>query len=101
MKISRLMFVVINLIGIVFPFVFPHFLPGTKAYFGPLWSWPVFCFCIWGGWRGRIQYEDDDNRVWRLDVETEPLTYWWAMGMTSSAGWLLMLAMRTDKTMLG
>jgi hypothetical protein len=101
MKATRLLFVLINLLGMVFPFVFPLFPAGTTGYFGPLFSWPVFLFCIWGGLRGSIRYEDDGGGVWQLNVETRPSQYWWAMGLTSFAGWLFMLATRAGERMVG
>jgi hypothetical protein len=101
MKISRLLLIIFNLVGIIFPLLFPHAIPGTKAYFSPLLSWPIFLFCAWAGYKGKVKYTDDSNQSWNLNIEDEPLRFWFAIGMTTLSGWLIMLAMRSGETMLG
>ncbi|MCA2935063.1 MAG: hypothetical protein IM445_09960 [Microcystis sp. M015S1] len=101
MKISRLLFIIINLLGIIFPFLFPLATPGTKAYFSPIFSWPIFIFCIWASYKGKIKFIDDSNQSWNLNIENDPSRFWFAIGMTALSGWLIMMAIRGGSTMIG
>jgi hypothetical protein len=92
--ITRQLFILINLAGMIFPLLFPHFPPGTARFFVPLLSWPIFIFCLWGLWRGTIRYEDDNNRVWQINAAEKPVQFWWVIGVTTLVGWLFMLATR-------
>ncbi len=101
MTTARRLGIAVNLIGMGFPFLFPQAQPGSGAYLAPLWSWPMFLFCLRGFSQGRLAYRDDDGGLWQLDGQRKPREFWWAMGLTSLAGWLLMLAMRAGGPLRG
>ena len=97
MKATQIVFVTVNVIGMAIPMIFPHHSGATINFYFPLISWPIFIFCIWGGWRGKVRYEDDHGQVWHLNLQINPKEFWWAMSCTCMAGWLLMLAMRAGE----
>jgi hypothetical protein len=93
MGIARFLFVVVNLVGAVFPLAFALSPSASAQSFASMLTWPLFGFCVWGGWRGAVRYEGEDGDVVQLDVHAGPVRYWFGMGMTSLAAWFLMLAM--------
>lgn len=85
-----------NLAGVVYWVLFSNFAFVDMRFWLGLVSVPVFLFGIWGCYKGRLTYRDDDNSVVDLDRILRPREFYFAMWIHTIFGWLLMLTVNSD-----